>query len=83
MLKRVLVSGSLIIILSSAAQARNTRYTLKIQDVLNGADYHEKVGNAVAFYFANQPSPKVVQELGEYVTNKRPIHLASLTFRAE
>jgi hypothetical protein len=71
MIKRFLLSGLLIITLSSAAQARNTRYILKIQDVLSGADYQQKVGNQVTFYFANQPAPKVAQELGEYVTNKK------------
>jgi len=71
MLKCFLLPGLLIITLSSVAQARNTRYTLKVQDVLNSSDYQQKVGNAVAFYFANQPAPKAAHELGEYVTNKK------------
>ena len=53
------------------AQARNTRHTLKIQDVLDSPDYQQKVGNEVAFYFANQPAPRIAQNLGQYVTNKK------------
>ena len=71
MLKRILFAILLVAVSSSMAQARNTRLTLKIQDVLNRPDYQEKVGNSIAFYFANQPQPQVVQNLGEFVTNKK------------
>jgi hypothetical protein len=71
MSKRLLLAGLIVIAMSSIVQARNTRYTLKIQEVMNSADYQQKVGNAVAFYFANQPAPRFAQNLGEYVTNKK------------
>ena len=71
MLKRILFAILIVVASSSMAQARNTRLTLKIQDVLNRPDYQEKVGNSIAFYFANQPQPQVVQNLGEFVTNKK------------
>ena len=71
MLKRVLFASFLLIAMNSMAQARNTRYTLKIQDVMSSSDYQQRVGNAVAFYFANQPPPAVAQNFGEFVTNKK------------
>jgi uncharacterized protein YbjQ (UPF0145 family) len=71
MLKRILFTGLVLIASSSMAQARNTRLTLKIQDVLDSSDYKEKVGNAIAFYFPNHPAPQIAQNLGEYVTNKK------------
>jgi uncharacterized protein YbjQ (UPF0145 family) len=71
MIKRILFASLLIVVSSSMANARNTRLTPKIQDVLNRPDYQEKVGNSIAFYFANQPQPQVVQNLGEFVTNKK------------
>src|SRR5229473_5593211 len=70
-LKRVLFASLLVIALNSVAQARNTRHTFKIQDVLDSPDYQQKVGNEVAFYFANQPVPRAAQNLGQYVTNKK------------
>jgi uncharacterized protein YbjQ (UPF0145 family) len=69
--KRILFASLLVIALSSMAQARNTRHTLKIQDVLDSPDYQQKVGKEVAFYFANQPAPRIAQNLGQYVTNKK------------
>jgi uncharacterized protein YbjQ (UPF0145 family) len=66
-----LLAACLIVSLSTAAQARNTALTLKIQDVLNSPDFQSKVGNSVAFYFANQAAPAVAQNLGTYVTNKK------------
>jgi hypothetical protein len=71
MIKRLLFASFLLIAMNSMAQARNTRYTLKIQDVMSSSDYQQRVGNAVAFYFANQPAPAVAQNLGEFVTNKK------------
>jgi uncharacterized protein YbjQ (UPF0145 family) len=54
-----------------AAQARDTEYQLNIADVMNSPDYSTKVGNDVAFYFAGQPTPPVVQSLGEFSTNRK------------
>jgi hypothetical protein len=71
MLKRILLVGLVVIALSSIAQARNTRLTFKIQDVLDSPDYKEKVGTSIAFYFPDHPAPPIAQNLGEYVTNKK------------
>lgn len=67
----LLLASWLLVLLSTFAQARNTQLTLKIQDVLNSPDFQSKVGNSVAFYFANQAAPAVAQNLGTYVTNKK------------
>lgn len=69
--KSVLFVSLLVIALSPTVQARNVGTTLKIEDVVNSPDFREKVGHEVAFYFGNQPSPRVAQSLGEYVTNKK------------
>jgi len=69
----LLLVGALL--LSSAmpedAVARNTRYTLKIADVLADPRYAPNVPNDVAFYFADQAHPSVVDSLGEFVTNRK------------
>jgi hypothetical protein len=71
MIRRILFAGFITITLVSAANARNTEYTLKNDDVLNDSDYKQKLGSDVAFYFANQPTPKVEKSFGEFVTNKK------------
>ena len=52
------------------AQARDTRYELKIADVMADPRYAENVPAGVKFYFANQAAP-AGQNLGEFVTNKK------------
>ena len=71
MLKPLLFASLLIVASSSMAEARNTRILLKIQDVISSSDFQEKVGNSIPFYFADQPQPQVLQNLGEFVTHKK------------
>jgi hypothetical protein len=71
MLKRVLFAGLIVMALCPMVQARNVGATFKIQDVVNSADYKEKVGSDIAFYFGDQPTPAVAQTFGEFVTNKK------------
>lgn len=71
MLKRMVLVSLLIVASSSLGYTRNTSLTLKIQDVLNSPDFQSKVGNSIAFYFGNQPTPPVAQNMGEWVTNKK------------
>ena len=52
------------------AAARNVRYTLKIQDVLDSTEFREKVGNSVAFAFGNQ-KVAVSAALDELVADAR------------
>lgn len=53
------------------AYARDTTLHLPIQDVLNGPDFQQKVGNGVKFYFGNQPAPRALKSFGDFVTNKK------------
>jgi uncharacterized protein YbjQ (UPF0145 family) len=56
---------------SDRADARNTRYELKIAEVYADPRYAENVPKDVAFYFADQAHPAVETSLGEFVTNKK------------
>ena len=57
--------------LSDAAQARNTRYYLKIEDVKRDPRYQDSVPTDVAFYFADQAHPAIVANFGDAVTNRK------------
>lgn len=50
--------------------ARNVPYTLKIQDVLDSAEFRDKVGSSVAFAFGNR-KVAVSATLDEIVANAR------------
>jgi uncharacterized protein YbjQ (UPF0145 family) len=62
---------SIISLAAPHAHARDTEYQLKIDDVLQDAEYRNKLGNSVRFYFGNQPAPHVEKAFGEFVTNKK------------
>lgn len=53
-----------------SAEARDTKYELKIADVMADPRYAENVPAGVKFYFANQAAP-AGQDLGEFVTNRK------------
>ncbi len=53
------------------ANARDTEYKLRIDEVLQSADYKSKVGNDVAFQFGARKSPLAGKNLGEWVTNRK------------
>lgn len=53
------------------AEARDTPYHLKIEDVKKDPRYAENVPGNVTFYFAGQQAPGSGKDLGEYVTNKK------------
>jgi hypothetical protein len=63
--------ASIVLIGAAPAQARDTEYHLKIDEVLQNAEYQQKLGNTVRFYFGNQPAPHVEKTFGEFVTNKK------------
>lgn len=62
---------SIISLAVPSAHARDTEYQLKIDDVLQNAEYRSKLGDSVRFYFGNQPVPHVARTFGEFVTNKK------------
>lgn len=55
---------------ATPAAARDTRYELKIADVMADPRYAENVPAGVKFYFAGQAAPGG-QNLGEFVTNRK------------
>ncbi len=56
---------------ASAAQARDTDYKLRIDEVLQNPEFKAKLGDDVAFYFGDRKAPPVTQKFGEFVTNKK------------
>lgn len=52
------------------AEARDTKYELKIADVMADPRYAENVPAGVTFYFASQAAP-AAKDLGEFVTNRK------------
>ncbi|MET1026299.1 MAG: hypothetical protein ABWY00_03960 [Dongiaceae bacterium] len=56
---------------SHSAEARDTRYELKIADVKSDSRYAESVPQTVTFYFDKQQPPKTGKDLGEFVTNRK------------
>ncbi len=65
------LGAAAMLIAASAAQARDTSYKLKIDDVLRNPDFKAKLGDDVAFYFGDRKTPPVAQKFGEFVTNKK------------
>jgi hypothetical protein len=63
--------ASIVLIGAAPAQARDTEYHLKIDEVLQNAEYQQKLGNAVRFYFGNQQAPHAEKTFGEFVTNRK------------
>src|SRR5689334_8138013 len=62
---------ALAIVLSGAppAEARDTDYKLRIDDVLQNAEFRTKLGDDVTFSFGNQRVGG--ESLGEYVANEK------------
>lgn len=58
-------------LLSAPAIARDTRYLLPIQDVLNMPEAKEKLDGSVRFFFAGQRTPKVLETKGSDVSNRK------------
>jgi uncharacterized protein YbjQ (UPF0145 family) len=66
----VLCFALLAVLLSADASARTTIHHLPAADVLNETGFASQIAG-VKFYFGNSPYPTVVQEFGEYRTNKK------------
>ncbi|MBO4123324.1 excinuclease ATPase subunit [Cupriavidus gilardii] len=63
-----MAAGALV---SAPASARDTRYLLPIQDVLNMPEAKEKLDGSVRFFFAGQRTPKVLETKGSDVSNRK------------
>ena len=71
---RVFLMGLLVlagVMAAAAAHARDSEYKLKIDEVMQRADFKDKLGSDVRFYFGDAKTPAVGQTLGEFVTNKK------------
>jgi uncharacterized protein YbjQ (UPF0145 family) len=55
----------------SIAQARDTKYLLPISTAISTNDATEKLDGSVKFYFAKQAHPRVLQDLGTFVSNRK------------
>ncbi len=67
---RFVLAAVLLLSVTVSAQARNTEYHLKIGDLLQSAEYKDKIGSGVAFYFGGQPTPAMAQSFGAFVANR-------------
>ncbi|MCG5258766.1 excinuclease ATPase subunit [Cupriavidus gilardii] len=63
-----IAAGALV---SAPASARDTKYLLPIQDVLNMPEAREKLDGSVRFFFAGQRTPKVLETKGSDVSNRK------------
>jgi uncharacterized protein YbjQ (UPF0145 family) len=72
---KILIGGlllvSTVIAGSHTADARDTRYELKIADVKSDSRYAESVPQNVTFYFDKQQPTKTGNDLGEFVSNRK------------
>jgi uncharacterized protein YbjQ (UPF0145 family) len=57
--------------IAAPAQARNTKLMLPLAVAMAANDAPSRLGNDVKFYFAGQPTPKVLQKLGSDKTNQK------------
>ncbi|MCX4025397.1 excinuclease ATPase subunit [Endozoicomonas sp. SM1973] len=55
----------------SSVEARDTRTMYSIQEALSKPAAKEKLLPNVPLYFGNQPTPRVLKRLGEYMSNKK------------
>lgn len=57
--------------LSTAAFARDDHRMMPLKDALESSDAQGKLDKSIKLYFAGQPHPKVVKELGTWPTSKK------------
>lgn len=68
--KTAYLTATIVLFLGSSALARNTIHQFPAADVLNQPTFASQI-TGVSFYFGNSQHPKVVQEYGEFRTNKK------------
>jgi len=69
------------IVAAAAAQARDSEYKLRIDEVLQRADFKDKLGGDIRFYFGDAKTPAVARRWASSSPTKRPIPSASPTRR--
>lgn len=55
----------------ASAWAADAVVMLPVQPTIDSPRAQQHLDGSVRFYFGEQPAPRVVQDLGEYVTNKK------------
>ena len=63
--------GFALMLIASTAEARDVEHHLAIADAMADAEFQQKVGNTVGFYFGDQATPAIGRTFGDYVTNKK------------
>ncbi|WP_354686499.1 excinuclease ATPase subunit [Cupriavidus necator] len=58
-------------LLSAPAHARDTKYMLPMQEVLNMPEAKEKLDDSFRFYLSGQKTPKVLQRMESGVSNRK------------
>ncbi|WP_432261420.1 excinuclease ATPase subunit [Cupriavidus sp. TMH.W2] len=58
-------------LLASPAMARDTKYMLPLQEVLNMPEAKEKLDDSFRFYLAGQKTPKVLERLESGISNRK------------
>lgn len=66
----VFLCSLLLMLITSDATARDTIKQWPIADVLENSEYAERL-QGVSFYFGDQSHPSIVENFGEYRTNKK------------
>ncbi|TWG81822.1 hypothetical protein L602_000400001410 [Cupriavidus gilardii J11] len=59
------------VLMSAPASARDTKYLLPFQDVLDMPEAKEKLDGSVRFYLAGMKTPKVLERNGDDVSNRK------------
>lgn len=65
----LLVLSSLLV--STQAFSRDTAHLLSIEEALASSDFKEKLDPEIGFYFGDQTHPEVVENKGNFVSNKK------------
>ena len=68
--KTAYLAAAIVLFLGASANARNTLHEFPAADVLNDPAFASQI-SGVSFYFGNSEHPTVVQEFGEFRTNKK------------
>jgi uncharacterized protein YbjQ (UPF0145 family) len=71
MKKQILAALLLSAIAAAPALARDTRYALPFAEVLEMPEAKSQLDGSVKFYLAGQKTPKVIQKMGEDVSNRK------------
>ncbi len=59
------------ILLAPAAQARDSKHMLPIQQAMASAEFKNKLDPEIKFYFGNQKHPRAIKTIGNFATNKK------------